>query len=106
MRELDFLDPEKIIFTNSKNIFKADVQIDDRLPNLQGDVKIKLLFDAYHNRKISDEELIKNKVIRVKSWDEIEEILTDGIHEALDELVKPVFDESTNTRDNENTGDS
>ena len=75
MRELDLLDPEKIIFTNSKNIFKADVQIDDRLPNLQGDVKIKLLFDAYHNRKISDEELIKNKVIRVKSWDEIEEIL-------------------------------
>lgn len=45
-------------------------------------------------------------VATAQSPNEIEEILTDGIHEALDELVKPVFDESTNTRDNENTGDS
>ncbi len=75
MREFDFLDPEKVIFTNSKNIFKADVQIDDRLPNLKGDVKLKLLFNAYHNKNISDEELKENNVIRVKNWKEIEEIL-------------------------------
>lgn len=78
MKELPFLDPEKIIFTNSKNIFKADVQIDDRLPNMLGDVKIKLLFDAYHNRKISDEELKEHNMIRVKNWKEIEEILTES----------------------------
>lgn len=75
VKELPFLNPENIIFTNSKNIFKADAQIDDRLPNLQGDVKVKLLFDAYHNRKITDEELKAKGVIRVKSWKEIEEIL-------------------------------
>lgn len=75
MRELPFLDPEKIIFTNSKNLFVADAQIDDRLPNLQGPVKTKLLFDAYHNRDISDEELAKSNVIRVKSWKEIGKML-------------------------------
>lgn len=75
MREFDFLDPEKIIFTNSKNMFIADVQIDDRLPNLLGPVKTKLLFEAYHNKDISDEELKSNNVIRVKSWKEIEDLL-------------------------------
>lgn len=75
MRELPFIDPEKIIFTNSKNIFIADVQIDDRLPNLQGKVCLKLLFDAYHNRNITDEELEKQNVVRVKNWKDIEQIL-------------------------------
>ena len=75
MKEFPFLDPEKIIFTNSKNIFQADVQIDDRLSNLQGNVSLKLLFDAYHNREISDEELEKQDVVRVRNWDEIAQIL-------------------------------
>lgn len=75
MSEFDFLDPEKIIFTNSKNMFVADVQIDDRLPNLLGPVKIKLLFEAYHNKNISDDELKENNVIRVRSWKEIEGLL-------------------------------
>ena len=79
IRELPFLNPEDIIFTNSKNIFKADVQIDDRLPNLQGEVKTKLLFDAYHNRTITDEELQIQGVKRVKSWKEIEDILLNNM---------------------------
>lgn len=75
MREFPFIDPEKIIFTNSKNIFKADVQIDDRLPNMLGDIKVKLLFDAYHNKNITEKELLDNNIIRVKNWKEIEAIL-------------------------------
>lgn len=75
MREFPFLDPEKIIFTNSKNIFVADIQIDDRLQNLQGNVSLKLLFDAYHNKNISEEELEKQNVVRVKNWNEIAQIL-------------------------------
>lgn len=79
IQQLPFLNPEDIIFTNSKNIFKADVQIDDRLQNLQGEVKTKLLFDAYHNRTITDEELQNQGVKRVKSWKEIENILLDNM---------------------------
>lgn len=37
---------------------------------------------------------------------EVEDILTKGINEALDELVKPVFNDSTNRGNTENTGDS
>lgn len=36
---------------------------------------------------------------------EVEEVLTNGVSEALNELVKPVFDEAI-TRNTENTGDS
>ena len=75
IREFPFLDPENIIFTNSKNLFQADVQIDDRIQNLKGNIKTKILFDAYHNREISDEELKENNTIRVKSWKDIEKIL-------------------------------
>ena len=75
MRELNFIDPGKIIFTNSKNIFEADVQIDDRVPNLQGNVKKKILFTAYHNKNINDLELRKQNILRANSWIEVEKIL-------------------------------
>lgn len=75
VKEFPFLDPEKFICTNSKNLFVVDVQIDDRLPNLQGKASLKLLFDAYHNRDISDEELEDNGVVRVRNWNEIEQVL-------------------------------
>lgn len=79
IHELPFLNPEHIIFTNSKNIFKADVQIDDRLQNLQGEVKTKLLFHSYHNKKITDEELNAQHVLRVKNWVEIGDLLLKNI---------------------------
>lgn len=75
MREFPFIDPEKIIFTNSKNIFVADVQIDDRLPNLEGNTGLKLLFSAYHNRGITDEELEEKGAVRVNTWEEIAQLL-------------------------------
>jgi 5'(3')-deoxyribonucleotidase len=37
VKELPFLDPTKFIFTNSKHLIKADIQIDDRLNNLDND---------------------------------------------------------------------
>ena len=70
-----FIDPENFIFTGAKNIFKADIQIDDRLNNLKGEVTTKLLFDSYHNHDISDEELSQLNVKRVHNWNEIADIL-------------------------------
>ena len=75
VRNFPFLDPDKIILTGAKNLFEADVQIDDRLKNLKGNVKTKLLFDSYHNKNISKEELEEKNVIRVHNWEEIKKIL-------------------------------
>lgn len=75
IRTFPFLNPYNFIFTGTKNMFKADVQIDDRLNNLKGDIGLKLLYTAYHNKNIGDEELKSNNVIRVNNWKEIEKIL-------------------------------
>ena len=75
IKEFPFLDPRKFIFTNSKNLFDSDVQIDDRIHHLQGNVKTKLLYDAYHNHDIDDETLNKANIKRVKGWRQIEKLL-------------------------------
>jgi len=67
-----FLNPFNFIFTGVKNMVKADIQIDDRLNNLMGDVELKLLYTAHHNKNISKEELDKYGVVRVNNWDEVE----------------------------------
>lgn len=79
---LPFLDPRKYIFTSTKNIFKADIQIDDRIQNLESDIETKILFPSYHNRDITDEELKEKGVIRAgtewrNAWEETEKILME-----------------------------
>lgn len=75
IENLPFLDINKFIFTGCKNVFKADIQIDDRLSHLQGDVETKLLYSAFHNKEYTDEYLSSIGVTRVNSWDDIERIL-------------------------------
>lgn len=75
-----YLDPKKFIFTGVKNIFVADIQIDDNLNHLQGNIPLKLLFPSYHNKTIPPEELIKYHVMRVghskeDAWQEIGKML-------------------------------
>lgn len=72
MKHMPFIDPYKIIFTNTKNLFLGDIQIDDRLNNLEGPTKLKLLFTAYHNKDIKEETLKEKEVIRVNNWQEVE----------------------------------
>ncbi len=79
---LPFLDPKHFIFTSAKHLFKADIQIDDRLSNLDNDVELKILFPSYHNKSISNEELKEKGVLRAgkdykTGWKEIEKILLD-----------------------------
>ena len=78
-KELPFISPEKYIFTTNKNLLNFDIKIDDRIDNLKGG-KIKLLFTAWHNKNISDEELKKDNIIRVNNWQEIENILTKELN--------------------------
>lgn len=72
--KLPFIKPEQYIFTTNKKILNFDIRIDDRLDNLSG-AKIKILFDAWHNRDYTALELTSQKVFRVFNWLDIYEIL-------------------------------
>ena len=75
LRNFPFLDPFKFIFTQSKNLVDAEIIIDDNPNYLEKQRETKILFDSYHNRELTDDYLAKNKIIRAKSWKEIENIL-------------------------------
>lgn len=73
-KNFSFMDPNKFAFLTNKEIFDCEVKIDDKINNLTN-AKIKLLYTAYHNKNISDEELKKQNIIRVNNWKDIEKIL-------------------------------
>lgn len=75
---MPFLHPSRFIFCDAKNLIKCDVKIDDKLSNILENTETKLLFDAYHNREITDEELSKLGVIRVCTWRDIRALLLDN----------------------------
>lgn len=73
-KNLDFIGPKNFIFAYDKSVIDCDIKIDDRIDNLEG-AKIKLLFTAYHNKDLDNEELRKQGIIRVNNWKEIEDLL-------------------------------
>ena len=77
-KKLPFIPPEKYIFASNKNLMNFDIKIDDKLNNLEGG-KTKLLFSAWHNKDISEQDLLKQNVIRVNNWKDIEKILLEDI---------------------------
>lgn len=70
-----FLNPDKFIFTNSKQVISGDIQIDDRIFNFCNSIPLKILFDSYHNQNCTKEQLNEMGIIRVNNWDEIKKIL-------------------------------
>ena len=83
MKYMPFIDPYKIIFTNTKNLFLGDIQIDDKLNNLEGPVKLKLLFTAYHNKDIDKKTLKEKGVIRVDDWDSVKKEINNFYKEMV-----------------------
>ena len=75
MENLPFIDPHKFIFISNKDLLEADIRIDDSPKKLTGKAKLKLLFTAYHNKNMSDEELEENNFVRVNNWKDVEKIL-------------------------------
>lgn len=69
-----FINPKNIIMGGVKTIIHTDIKIDDRMCNL-ANANEKLLFSAYHNMDLSDEELTNENVTRVNDWNEILEVL-------------------------------
>jgi len=77
--QLEFIPPKNYIFTGDKSVVNCDIKIDDKIDNIEG-ADIKLLFTAWHNKNISDEELKERNVIRVNNWKDIEKVLLDNIN--------------------------
>ena len=74
-KNMPFIPPEKYIFCSNKHIVDGDIRIDDRIENLTGKSETKLLFTAYHNKKIEKSTLTDNNIIRVNNWKEIKKLL-------------------------------
>lgn len=79
---LPFINPEYYIFTNAKHLFKADIQIDDRLQKLDNDINMRILFPSYHNKNITNETLKEKGILRAgfewrNGWNEVMNILLD-----------------------------
>lgn len=75
-KNLPFISPDNYIFTTNKEIINCDIKIDDKLSNLKGKAETKLLFTAYHNKELTEQELKQNGAIRVNGWKEIEKLLS------------------------------
>lgn len=75
LTKLPFIPSENIIFAAQKDLFIADIIIDDRAKNMTGKYATKLLYTVFHNKDIPNEELEKQNIIRVHNWYEIEKII-------------------------------
>ncbi len=75
LKNFPFIDPHKFIFISNKDLLDADIRIDDSPKKLMGKAELKLLFTAYHNKNMTEEELKQNNFVRVNNWKEVEEIL-------------------------------
>lgn len=75
LKNMPFIDPKKIVLTGSKDIIMCDIKIDDKVSNLKGYGKTKLLMNQLHNQKYSFEELTNLNIKRVYDWQQVESIL-------------------------------
>lgn len=78
----DVIPPKNYIFTGAKDICRADIQIDDLVSNLNPAIPVKILFPSYHNKNVSDEELVEKGIIRAgrdyhTGWQNIAQILLE-----------------------------
>jgi len=76
-KKLDFIKPQNFVFAADKSIINCDIKIDDKVNNIMG-AQTKLLFTAWHNKDITDEELKSQGIIRVNDWEDIKKILLNN----------------------------
>lgn len=73
-KELPFITPFQYIFIYNKSLLNIDIKIDDKPDNLSNCDR-KLMFSAWHNNNMSDDELKEKGIERVNSWLEIKDKL-------------------------------
>ena len=74
VKNFQFMDANRFTFHTNKSIINCDIKIDDKMENLEN-ASTKILYTAYHNKIISDEELNKQNIIRANNWNDIRKIL-------------------------------
>lgn len=72
--KLPFIKSNQYVFIQDKLMLDFDIRIDDK-PESLGDSKIKLLFNSPKNQDVHPEDLLRERIIRVNSWREIDKIL-------------------------------
>ena len=56
-------------------VFKNKKIVNEIVKDKKGKAEIKMLFTAYHNKTITEEELKQEGAIRVNGWKDVEKIL-------------------------------
>lgn len=72
-----FINENNFIYISNKSKIAFDIGIDDRPKNLVSCNK-KILFTEFRNEKITEDELVKDNIIRANNWLEIEKILNEN----------------------------
>ncbi len=75
LTKLPFLRGEDIIFSAQKDLFVADIIIDDRAQNMTGNYAHRLMFSCFHNRHMTKVQLDNLGITRVDTWQEIEQYI-------------------------------
>ena len=78
--KLPFINPNNYVFVQNKKMIHFDISIDDRLSGLEN-ANLKILFNSWSNKSISEGDLKKNDIIRVNNWSEIESLLLENCNE-------------------------
>lgn len=77
LKEFPYLKPENLVFLVDKSVLNCEIKIDDKIENLNG-AEIKILYTAYHNKDINDDELKEKGIIRANNWLDIKNILLNN----------------------------
>lgn len=89
MDNLPFINPYNIILCGDKSLVFGKYSVDDKVENLEKEnVQHRLLFSAYHNIDIPDEELIKKDIVRVKDHLHVKRFIKGELSKV--ELIKTV----------------
>ena len=76
-------DKLRMSYGKLEDVCVGDIQIDDLVSNLNPAIPIRILFPAYHNKKVSDEKLKELGIIRAgydyhTVWQEVCKILLES----------------------------
>lgn len=87
-----FIPPSNFILGRNKSIIFSDYMVDDRVDNLTGNIRVKMLYSARHNLDISDKALYDKGIFRVSSMEELRKVVYgDFTTSEIFKIINEVF---------------